>query len=164
MVLFEAPQSTVNGEERVPQKEEKNLIANINLDGKEKQERKNQTTKPKESSSPSPELHNNGSDEMGFLICLEPPRIPPKIQRSDIRPFQHLCVLATLSLQNKPPCDILHPTGKLCWGQKSWQSVLGQGKSPAVPSCWDTITGHHWDQGVSAFPLNSPLESEDVHF
>lgn len=57
MVLFEETQNTVNWEERVPQKEENNLIVNLNLDGKEKQERKKQT-KPKELSPPSPELHN----------------------------------------------------------------------------------------------------------
>lgn len=58
MVVFEETQNTVNWEERVPQKGENNLIANLNSDGKVKQERKKQTTKPKESSSPSPELHN----------------------------------------------------------------------------------------------------------
>lgn len=115
MVLFEEPQSTVNREERVLQKQEKNLIVNLNLDGKEEQEKKKQTTKLKESPSPSPELHNQGSDvETGFLLCLEPPRIPPKLQGLDISSFQHLCILATLSLQNKPACDIFHQTVQLC--------------------------------------------------
>lgn len=73
------------------------------------------------------------------LFCPEPPRIPTKCWRPDISLFQHLGVLAILSLQNKPPCDILHQTGKLCWGHKSWQSVLGWGKTPSSP----LLLGHN---------------------
>lgn len=76
---------------------------------------------------------------MGFLICHEFPRIRSRLQRLNISLFQHLCVLAILSLQNKPPWDILHQTRKLCWGHKSWLSVLGWGKMPSSP----LVLGHN---------------------
>lgn len=136
MVLYE---ETQNWEERVLQKEENNLIANLNLDGKEKQERKHRQQSqrnhlPLLQSSTIRELMWEWDSDSALNLPEFHPNLEPGHQTSAA-----LCALAIPSLQNKPPCDIPHPAGKLCWGHNSWQSVLGWDRGPPVPSCWDTI-------------------------
>lgn len=148
MVLFEKTQNTVNWEERAPQKEEKNLIVNLNLDGKEKQGKKNQTTNPKESPSPSPELHNCGSDvDMGSLLCLEPPRIPPKLW-SCTSAFSSTSIHSRINL----PVTFSIKLGNCAEGQIL--TICSRMRQAPLQSPQAGIQSrHHWGQGVSAWKL-----------
>lgn len=112
MVLFEEIQNTVNWEERVPQKEENNLIANLNLNGKEKRKRKagkkKRDNKAKGIIFPLSRASKVGRWCGNRILTL------PWTSKNSTQTLElniSLCVLV-LSLQNEPPCDILHQTGQ----------------------------------------------------
>lgn len=136
----------------MPQKEENNLLVNLNLDGEKSRKEENK----QQSQRNHLLLQSFSIREVRcgnrILTLFEPPRIPLKPSEDGHQPFSALWLF--LHSRINLPVTFSIKLGNCAEATNPENQFLDGARLPPVPLCWDTTTGHHQDQGVSAWKLS----------